>query len=213
MTVSLGELPRASPAEGDPAATAGGAATAADAAARKLTAGIASGDAGAFGAFYEAWFDRAYAWARTLTRRDESFCLDVVQEVMLRVIRALKPLPSERALAAWLHRVVHTTALDQLRRESRRVRREERASRRRARERGESTVPPDLEREERIAWLSARLAELPAVERSLLQERFERHETLDAAGRAAGMTGDAAAGRIRRAIARLRALAREVFHE
>ncbi len=164
------------------------------------------------GAFYHAWFDRAYSLARALTRRDESYCLDVVQDAMLRAARSLPPLGSERALAAWMARVVHTTALDQLRREARRVRREERAAAgRRARETGDADPGRRLEIEERIQWLAARLHEAPEVERVLLRERFGRGKTLAQVGETVGMTGSAAHGRIRRAVLRLRALAREVF--
>jgi RNA polymerase sigma factor (sigma-70 family) len=190
----------------------GAASPAADREAERLTAAISRGDAEAFGAFYHAWFDRAYSLARALTRRDESYCLDVVQDAMLRAARSLPPLGSERALAAWMARVVHTTALDQLRREARRVRREERAAAgREARETGEADPGRRLEIEERIQWLAARLREAPEEERVLLRERFGRGKTLAQTGEAVGLTGSAAHGRIRRAVLRLRALAREVF--
>src|SRR6185436_20566031 len=102
-----------------------------------------------------------------------------VQEVMLRAVRSLPPLRSERALGAWLARVVHTTVLDHLRREARRARREERAAAgRRARWAGEEEPGRRLEIEERIQWLAARLRELPANERKLLRERFDRGRTL-----------------------------------
>ncbi len=76
--------------------------------ARELTDGIVSGDDEAFTCFYETWFDRMYAEARRLTGRDESFCLDVVQDAMLRVIRKLKPLDTEPALARWVRRTVRS---------------------------------------------------------------------------------------------------------
>jgi len=43
----------------------------------RVTAAIRRGDPEAFAVLYDAWFDRAYAIARTLTRRDESSCLDI----------------------------------------------------------------------------------------------------------------------------------------
>src|SRR2546426_8379130 len=155
-----------------------------------LTRAIAQGKSEAFAAFYQVWFHRAYRLARSLTRRDESFCLDVVQDAMLKVVRSLRPIPTRERLERWIVRVVHTTALDALRREGRRLRHEQRAA-----------VPPGVkagsedDSQERIEWLSARLAELPDEDRALLAERFERGKTLRASGAAVGMTGNAAHGR------------------
>ena len=80
----------------------------------ELTLTTLSGDAEALTGFYEAWFDRAFVLARALTRRDESFCLDVVQDARMRVVRSLPPLEEAAALGRWMVRVVHTTALDLL---------------------------------------------------------------------------------------------------
>lgn len=172
----------------------------ADARARRLTAAMARGDRAALGEFYELRFDWAFTLARSLTARDESFCLDVVQDAMLRIVRSVRPMRSERDLDRWLNRVVHTAALDLLRRESRRVAREAR----RADHRQES-VALRAEIADRIEWVRARLAELPSADRWLVWLRLGRGVTLEEAGRAAGVTGDAAHGRIRRSIARLRA--------
>ncbi len=167
----------------------------------RLTRGIRRGDAAALDHFYRAWFDRLYARARGLTRRDESFCLDVVQETVLRVIRGVRPMDTDAQLERWLARVVHTSALDLLRRESRRTARE----RRRAGEPGSVQSGADAAAQaERIAWLHASLARLPPAERTLLGFRFGRSRTLEASGAAAGVSGDTAHGQVRRAIARLR---------
>ncbi len=172
---------------------------------RDLTAAIARGDAEALARFYEAWFDRALAAARSLTGRDESFCLDVVQDAMIRVARRMPTLPDERALEGWLARVVRSSALDRLRREKRRILRE------RSRAPAPTTVPPDELNDllERIDWLRAALTELPADDRALLDARFARSRTLRDAGEEAGLTGDAAHGRLRRIINRLRHAATE----
>src|SRR5688572_24902887 len=79
-----------------------------------VTAAIARGDRAAFGEFYEAWFDRCYAMARGMSGRDESACLDIVQEAMLRVVRRMRPLPDAAALEAWMRRVVRSAAVDSL---------------------------------------------------------------------------------------------------
>jgi len=179
-----------------------------------LTAAIAAGDERAFGAFYEAWFDRAYALARSISRRDEAFCLDVVQDAMLRVVRAMKPLPDEAAVTHWMGRVLYTTALDHLRGEARRRRREERVgAEAAARVVGPEDAAAEREQDARVRWLERQLTELSGADRLLVTERFQHGRTLEAAGAAAGITGNAAHGRLRRIVERLRAAARMTFHE
>jgi RNA polymerase sigma-70 factor (ECF subfamily) len=177
-----------------------------------LTARIARGDEAAFAEFYELWFDRLYAMIRATTRRDESFCLDLVQDCMLRVVRSLPALADDRAVTAWMGRLAFTTALDRLRAESRQRQRETEAFRRR----GDAVSPPAeaaLE-QERLDWLEAQLRELPEAERSLILGRFGEGKTLAAVGAASGLSGHAAHGRISRTLARLRHRAQRWFgHE
>src|SRR5690606_20630028 len=90
----------------------------------QTTSAIARGDAEAFAQFYEVWFDRMVLMARSVTGRDESFCLDVTQDAMLRIVRSMRPMATEDDLRRWLLRIVHTAALDRLRSEDRRRRRE-----------------------------------------------------------------------------------------
>ena len=173
-----------------------------------FTAAIAKGDEHAFATFYELWFDRLLAMARAATRRDEAFCLDVVHDCMLRVVRKLPALCSEDAVASWLARALLRGAVDRLRQDARRAKRETSAA-------AHAPVCQDLatdllDREER-AWLRARLDELPAADRALLLARFGDGLTLDAVGQAMGVTGDAAHGRIRRLLLRLRAAAKGAF--
>jgi len=182
-----------------------------DRAARELTAAIAAGDNEALGRFYEAWFDRAYFLVRTLTRRDEAFCLDVVQDAFLRVVRSLRPMACSASLDRWMARVVHTTALDHIRREARRSRHEALAGAARAGATETDTAERTVLLDEQVRWLEARLAELEEGERTLLIGRFAEGKTLSAVGKAAGVSGNAAHGRLRRLLARLRVLAREVL--
>ncbi len=167
---------------------------------RRLTHAIARGDEQAFALLYNDWFEPAYAMARDLTRRDESFCLDVVQDAMLKAARSMKPISTEEHLNAWMRRVVHTAALDHLRAERRRRARELA----RAGDAPEGAQPLD----ERIQWLRTELAKLPATDRSLLRLKFAQSTTLAEAGASEGITGASAHGRIRRAIARLAEAAR-----
>ena len=94
-----------------------------------LTGRIADGDENAFAMFYEAWFDRVFAMARAMSRRDEAFCLDVVQDCMMRVVRGMKPLTDERAVSAWMGKTVFSTIADRIRVERRRAGREQAAAR------------------------------------------------------------------------------------
>lgn len=160
-----------------------------------LTRAAARGDEQAFAAIYERWFDRALAATHRLTGRDESFCLDVVQDAMLRAARKIPPLPSEAALAAWMCRVVHRAALDRLRADRRRLARERTSA---APSRASTAVL-----DEEIDWLRSRLRQLSADDRSLLAARFARGRTFEQIATATGLSRDAAHGRIRRALQRL----------
>jgi len=91
-----------------------------DAATKTLTAAMAAGNEDAVETFYRRYFDWLYAQARRATRRDESFCLDVVQDAVLRIVRTVRCVKTEPQFRAWLRLVVQTTAFDRLRSERRR---------------------------------------------------------------------------------------------
>ena len=173
-----------------------------------LTAQIAKGDEQAFASFYELWFDRALAMARKATRRDESFCLDVVQDCMMRVVRAMRSLETEEAVQAWMARAILTTAVDRLRADRRRKRREQVSARS---ELDPHDVSHDAEIAERNRWLAEHIKRLPGRDQELLAARFGDDKTLQQVGEALGMTGHAAHGRIRRLLEKLRDAARDIF--
>ncbi len=174
-----------------------------------LTARIAVGDEQAFATFYDLWFDRLFALARRSTGRDDAFCLDAVQDCMLKVVHKLPALADDDAVAAWLVRALLRGAVDRLRADARRARREQAVAS--ARDLDDRDPAPDLLDAEQRAWLAARVAELPPADRALLHARFADGQTLHAAGAAAGLSGHAAHGRIRRLLLRLRAAAQEIF--
>ena len=176
---------------------------------RRLTRAIARGDPDAFAEFYERWFERAYLLSRSLTRRDEAFCLDVVQDAMLRVVRHLRPLGGEAELTRWMTRVIRTTAIDLLRRESRRARHERDAAEAAASAQTRPRSPhEDLEIAERIEWIEARLAELDPADRDVLDMRYRDGKTLAATASESGSSTSTTHGRLRRIVARLREAAR-----
>ena len=150
----------------------------------RLTRLISAGDREAFGVLYEAWFDRSLAIARAVTGRDESFCLDVVQNAMIRVARSMKPMDSSAVLAAWMASVVRSAAIDQLRRETRRVRRERRSAGEAVpssdrlslfdRARSEGNDGADAGWGSRLEWLRRELADLDTHDADLILQRFAR---------------------------------------
>ncbi len=163
-----------------------------------LSRAISRGDARAFEVFYRQWFERAAVLVGTMTRRDEAFCLDVVQSAMLKAARRMPAMTTDREVEAWMTRVLRTTAVDELRREGRRAERERRA-------RAPESRTPDREREELIAALRKELATLTGADRDLVRRRFAHGETHAEAGAEAGLSGDAAHGRLRRVLDGLRA--------
>ena len=184
----------------------------------KLTAAMAAGDPAAVEAFYRRYFDRLYAWARQATRRDEAFCLDVVQDAVLRVVRTVRPAAGEAQLVAWLKLVVRTTAYDHLKAERRRAKRHEAAV--------TATVPPyaagdpatavsddgdAAEQAERLRWLRAQLDAMDPHLARLIDLRFARRWTLARIGELVGVSAGTVDGRLRRALAKLRRLADAAF--
>lgn len=169
---------------------------------RELTAGIASGNTECFETFYNRWFDYVLDQSRRATGRDESFCMDMVQETMVRVIRSIKQMDDEAALIAWLRTVVHSCCYDQLRRERRRCKRENTPG-----------VAGGDHRSfadgERLEWLRKQLAAMDAGQAHLLNLRFRLGWTLQRIGRALGLKTGAVDGRISRSIAMLQAKAAE----
>jgi RNA polymerase sigma factor (sigma-70 family) len=168
------------------------------------TRAAARGDAAAFELIYRLWFARVLAFARALTKRDESFCLDITQDVMLRAARRLPVVESEAELGAWFARVCVSAAVDMVRRESRRRRREHACARPQA---GEPVSAEEL------GWLRERMSELAIDDQALIMQRLGQGLTLKQAGASVGISEQAAHGRVRRALAKLRAMAREVWRE
>ena len=178
---------------------------------RELTSAIASGDTEAFARLYRAWFDFALAEARRCTGRDEQFCLDAVQDAMMRVIRRMKVLDSEAALAAWLKAAVRNAAIDLLRQDQRRARREARIAR------GSGAAASDIashgETSERLTWLRGQLSEVDSTSARALDMRFRLDWTLSRIGSALRLKTGAVDGRINRTVTRLRAAAQEDLHD
>jgi RNA polymerase sigma factor (sigma-70 family) len=165
---------------------------------------VGRGDVAAFEELYRAWYERVFGMARGLTRRDEAFCLDVTQEVMLRVAKGLPRIGTEGELAGWMGRAVVSCAVDLVRKETRRARRERLA----ARSEGIGVAEGDAED---LSWVRRELRRLPLVEQGLIMQRVANGSTLKEAGLSVGIGEQAAHGRLRRAMEKLRRMAREVL--
>jgi RNA polymerase sigma factor (sigma-70 family) len=171
-----------------------------------LTAAVSTGDAAAVETFYRRYFDRLYDEARRATRRDEAFCLDVVQEAVLKIVRTIRPVASEAQLLVWMRLVVGTVALDLLRSERRRRVREAGVTRTPA----DGEVDADLERDERVAWLREQIQRLDPQIVRLIELRYVQRWTLSRIAERFKLSIGTVDGRLRRALAGLRNAAREV---
>ena len=163
---------------------------------------IRAGDAAAIDGFYRAWSGRVTAGARSWTGRDESFCLDVLQDVMLKVIAGLPRLENERALEAWMGRVTRSCAADRLKSEKRRLARERRA----ATIAGSRAATPTNAAEggDEAARIEAALSKLDAIDASMVRGRAADGRELAQIAAEHGVTAGSAWGRVRRAMASLR---------
>jgi RNA polymerase sigma factor (sigma-70 family) len=174
----------------------------------QLTAAMARGDRHAVATFYERYFGVLFRVARAATRRDEQFCLDVVHDAVLRIVRTVKPVAGgEAQLRAWLALVVQSVAYDLLRREQRRAARE----RARPVESAGGGHANGAELAEQVAWLRREVAQLDPTLVELIDLRYARGWTLAAIGARLTMSAGTIDGRLRRAIGKLRRRAVEDF--
>ena len=161
-----------------------------------LSAAMAGGDAMAVEAFYRQYFDHLYSHARRCTGRDESFCLDVVQDAVLRVIRTVKQVDSEPRFRGWLKLVVQTTAFDLLRGEKRRKNREAMSAV------APANAQPDPDSLQ-LDWLADQINQLDPELVRIIEMRFDKSWTLQRIGQALGLSTGAVDGRLRRALRKL----------
>jgi RNA polymerase sigma factor (sigma-70 family) len=125
---------------------------------------------------------------------------------MMRVIRSMKPMPTEDDLRRWLGVVVRSCAYDRLRTESRargRQRRGDTATR----------AEPDLELHGRIRWLEQELRSMSSCNAELLLMRYRFGWTLQKIANALGLKPGAVDGQLRRLVGMLRRRAGEQHDE
>ncbi len=167
-----------------------------------LTRAVAGGDREAFGVFYDRWFDWSYARVRKATGRDEEFCLDVVHDAMLKVIRSMTTMPNRAVLNAWLSRVLLNTARDRIKVDARRARRERAHAEGRARV--DAPAHAGSARRDELAALDRELGALDEALAGLVTARVALGMTLERAGALFGLGTGSTDRRVRKALAALR---------
>lgn len=167
-----------------------------DSAVRTLSDRLVKGDPAALAELYEARFDWMLAMLMRLTRRDESFTLDCVQDAWLRIARAPLRVPCVGALDAWLRRVAVSAALDRLRSDAARRLRERRVA--------HTEVRSTLQSIESLrAALLAAVEQSDGEARGLLLMRFRAGMTLAQIAAACGIGAAAVDSRLRRLLGSL----------
>jgi RNA polymerase sigma-70 factor (ECF subfamily) len=83
---------------------------------RELTTAMAEGSEAAYDRFYQIYFDRLYRHVLVLTRGDEPLAREILQQLLLRVVRYVKATENERMLWAWLKQIARSCHVDWLRR-------------------------------------------------------------------------------------------------
>ncbi len=167
-----------------------------------------NGDRFAFAKYYETFFDTMFLTVKRATGCDESTCLDIVQDAMVKAISKMKILDSHDQVTAWTKVVAKTTAYDYLRRNARQ------------KKLAKGLVDSGLAREfentgtesvARIRWVEEQLQQLPAELRSMISMKYRMGWTLRQIGEKFGLKTGAVDGKIRRAIDDLKTRAIEEF--
>ncbi len=157
-------------------------------------------DDAAFRVLVERHLALVHGVARRVTG-NEDLARDVAQNTFLRLARRAALIPADLSLAAWLHRVTHHLAIDLVRREDRRKKRELAAHDPAAMD---STPSPDWSALAPV--IDPLINRLPAADRDVLLLRYYRNEPHAAVARQLGLSEAVAKKRAARALEKLRTL-------
>lgn len=162
---------------------------------------IKSGDEDAFNTFYQFFSKRLYRYLIVMTGYDEESAKDLLQDVMVRVVRYIKPFPDESALWGWLTRLARSALIDRHRRMNARIK----------------TVPltkcqeeilclPGKDKKPLAELLQTGIAALSPDDQKLLAAYYDEGERLADIGAAHDTTAKAIEMRLARIRAQLRAV-------
>lgn len=165
---------------------------------------LQSGDQQAFALVVREHLPLVHAAALRLTR-DAGLAEEVSQTVFIRLAALRGGLPAGLTLAAWLHRVTRSVAIDMIRSETRRRQRETTAA---------ATLAGDGPEEgaESFAWerispvIDEVVARLPATDRELVLSRFFSGCSHAAIANTLGLSEDAVRMRLKRAVEKMRGM-------
>jgi RNA polymerase sigma factor (sigma-70 family) len=152
----------------------------------------------AFATLVQRHIDLVYSAARRQVRSPE-LAEEVAQSVFLDLARSARNLKPETPLVAWLFVVTRRTAIDALRRETRRHTHERAAAEIAAM----SSEPPAWSHIEPL--LDEAMATLPEAERTAILLRFFQNKSLREVGATLGASENAAQKRVSRALEQMRA--------
>jgi RNA polymerase sigma-70 factor (ECF subfamily) len=178
-----------------------------DAAARRISGGVARGDEEAFTELYDRYHGRLLRLTFTLGRGDEALSRETVQSTLLTAARKLKRVESEAHLWNWLARVARQHLAKAWRQQQRSPAWVELGG---VPETAAASTAADSRIEEE---LDAALLELEADDRQLVEGFYFEALSHKALAERLGVTPKAVAGRLDRARARLRTLLTRRLHE
>jgi RNA polymerase sigma factor (sigma-70 family) len=158
-----------------------------------------TGDQAAFTELVARHLNLVYSAAHRQVRPPQ-LAEEVAQSVFLDLARRARDFPSGQPLAPWLHVVTRRTAVDAIRRESRRQAREQTALEIAAMQ------TPNSNWSHIAPLLDEAVAALPDADRTALVLRFFEQKSLREIGTALGTNEDAAQKRVSRALDQLRTL-------
>jgi RNA polymerase sigma factor (sigma-70 family) len=133
--------------------------------------------------------------------RDQEWAKDITQLVFAHLARQARFIAEGTILAGWLHRDTRYTALDFIRAEARRCRREQHFI-----EMNAPAPDPQAKWEEIRPWLDEAMTKLAPADRDALLLRYFEQRDFAGVGAALGASAEAARKKVDRALARLRVL-------
>lgn len=171
--------------------------------AARVTRELRRGSREALAEIYDRTAASVAEFVRRATRRDESFALDCLQEMFMRLAASPPAVDTHAALLAWMRVTALNLARNAIVSGARRARREQGVARHDGRADSALTdlVPDAADERELLAWIDA---QIDSDERALLRMRFEQGMTAASIAHAIGATPSAVESALRRLFARLR---------